>query len=505
MFGIGGKLAAINRKRGTTKGKTAAVSLALAIVLLMTAGSLNTFLGSLVGAVSGGNASVGEVAVVVQLDRTNENGSERTTANKQLAHANEQFTEEVRIFTDAYDRLSGASNAIGKGWKLIDSASLIVPQDVAGSMYRSADSQTGGELSDGNYALYAQMSYIDDASFDEYARSLGLDPSVYYDPEHPRAIGVSRCYGNDGSRYQLMEALQGTGEAQVLSSAVYQGRYPAHITMQPEATSNNEAAKWSIEAVASSAADDDIEGKMLALDEVDYASTGLDIAALAEEPPAVLGKVGDYLCLVMPVSLAQGQAFGLTAPTFAGEFDSRDGDHAALAEELAKSSTAFFSEECPYDLAFSSYNDHIEERESVQMMATIVNVFCLLFTVILALIALANVFNTITNSLILRRREFAVMKSIGMSNKQFRRMIMNECMSFGIAGLIPGLIVSAGISYLLYLVVGESLGGLTFTLPWGYVALAIGMTAVAMAASVAYGMHRCKADNVVEALRADSI
>ena len=295
------------------------------------------------------------------------------------------------------------------------------------------------------------MSYIDDASFDEYARSLGLDPSEYYDPEHPRAIGVSRCYGNDGSRYQLMEALQGTGEAQVLSSAIYQGRYPAHITMQPEATSNNGATKWSISAVASSAAADDIEGKMLALDEVEYASTGLDIAALAEEPPAVLGKVGDYLCLVMPASLAQGQAFGLTAPTFAGEFDSRDGDHAALAEELAKSS------------------------------------------------------NTITNSLILRRREFAVMKSIGMSNKQFRRMITNECMSFGIAGLIPGLIVSAGISYLLYLVVGESLGGLTFTLPWGYVALAIGMTAVAMAASVAYGMHRCKADNVVEALRADSI
>ena len=82
----------------------------------------------------------------------------------------------------------------------------------------------------------------------------------------------------------------------MLSSAVYQGRYPAHITMQPEATSNNGAAKWSISAVASSAAADDVEGKMLALDEVDYASTGLDIAALAEEPPAVLGKVGDYLC-----------------------------------------------------------------------------------------------------------------------------------------------------------------------------------------------------------------
>lgn len=54
------------------------------------------------------------------------------------------------------------------------------------------------------------------------------------------------------------------------------------------------------------------------------------------------------------------------------------------------------------------------------MIATVVNVFCLLFAVILALIAMANVFNTVTNSLILRRREFAVMKSVGLSNRQFQ-------------------------------------------------------------------------------------
>ncbi len=139
------------------------------------------------------------------------------------------------------------------------------------------------------------------------------------------------------------------------------------------------------------------------------------------------------------------------------------------------------------------------------MLATIVNVFCLLFTVILALIAMANVFNTVTNSLILRRREFAVMRSIGLSNRQFRRMIMDECMSFGIAGLIPGLVISAGISYLLYAVIGQSMEGLMFNLPWGYVGLAVAMTVLAMGVSVAYGMHRCKADNVVEALRSDAI
>ncbi len=42
-------------------------------------------------------------------------------------------------------------------------------------------------------------------------------------------------------------------------------------------------------------------------------------------------------------------------------------------------------------------------------------------------------------------------------------------------------------------------------IPWLYAALALVLTVVAMALSVAYGMHRCKADNVVEALRADSV
>ena len=46
----------------------------------------------------------------------------------------------------------------GKGWVLTDSAPLIVPHDVAGSMYRSENVQTGGEMPDGNYALYAQMA-----------------------------------------------------------------------------------------------------------------------------------------------------------------------------------------------------------------------------------------------------------------------------------------------------------------------------------------------------------
>ena len=72
-------------------------------------------------------------------------------------------------------------------------------------------------------------------------------------------------------------------------------------------------------------------------------------------------------------------------------------------------------------------------------------------------------------------------------------------------GLVPGVLLSLFVSFLLWQVISGSMTGLPFTLPWNYVALACVMTAVAVGASVAYGMHRCRADNVVEALRADAV
>ncbi|MFR5091354.1 MAG: FtsX-like permease family protein [Adlercreutzia equolifaciens] len=183
--------------------------------------------------------------------------------------------------------------------------------------------------------------------------------------------------------------------------------------------------------------------------------------------------------------MAAYQSFGNDAPIFYGYFDSADGDHGALAEELATAGSAYFHDKSPYELAFYSFNDYIEQRDSNQMIATVVNVFCLLFAVILALIAMANVFNTVTNSLILRRREFAVMKSVGLSNRQFRAMVAEECVAWCVRGLVPGVLLSLFVSFLLWQVISGSMTGLPFTLPWSYVALAAAMTVVAVGASVA--------------------
>lgn len=503
LFGVGGKLAVIDRKRGSAKGRTAALSLALAIVLLMTAGSLNSFLGTLVDAATGDYTNSGEVTVTAQMDSERLELTPPVTAEDMLDAQNASFVKEADIFAGEYEYLSATENAQSRGYMLYNNTPVIFPEHMAGEGFKDDTSLFGGKMSDGDYLSMTYIDYVDDASFDEYARSLGLDPADYHDPSNPRAIGISNTFGNSGSAYQLIDVLKDTGKVKLIGGATYLDRYPVFIEIGVEEA--REGASAAPIPVPDPRYDDSLTSKGLTMNDISYIELELEVAAITEEVPSIVGGRGSYPSLIVPMSLADSNSLGLDNMVFKSAFDSIDGDHAALAEALSTRGGEFFHDSSDVEPAFFSYNDTVAEMDSNQMLATIVNVFCLLFTVILALIAMANVFNTITNSLILRRREFAVMRSIGLSNKQFRRMIMDECMSFGIAGLIPGMVVSVGVSYLMYMAIGQSMSGMPFALPWAYVALAIAMTAVAMGASVAYGMHRCKADNVVEALRADGI
>lgn len=507
IFGIGGTLARINRKRGTTKGHAASISLALAIVLLMTAGSLNVFLGGLVDAVVGQEPNVGEVNMTTELipkpgsltKKATNDGSEKLTPQSLLVAEREIFAAQEAEYANAYDELQSIPNAKGKGWNLSCDVVLSLPKAMAGSALKSGESIYAGRLDDGNYGAAAIIVYLEDSAFNAFAESVGQDPSNYRNAGNASAIGIGRAYGNNGDVYQLLDILNDSGTVKVAAASVYKHEKPAVLTATYSLDSTGEFGFQPMITSSSSDYDEEVSSN-----DVDTIWESIDVLAITENPSTEFNSSNGYMRLVMPMSEASKHKFGISDPIFKAYFDSLDGDHVALCEEIAsKGNKAFANDE--FDVSFYSYYDYVEQAESTRMVATIVNVFCLLFTVILALIAMANVFNTVTNSLILRRREFAVMKSIGLSNKQFHRMIIDECTSFGIVGLIPGLVISVGVSYLMYKMVLQSLSGLPFTLPWLYMLIAIGMTAAAMGISVAYGKHRCKADNVVEALRADSV
>lgn len=546
VLGVGGMLARINRKRGTGKGRAASASLALAIVLLMTAGSLNMFLGTLTNVVTGGGDPAGEVGVMVRLDPempqeegatggeaqagnggaaageggataaegaaadAAANGSAAadtaqsaapTTSAAVAAASNELFARQAEVFSGAFRDLSQVGGAQPVGWKMGTGLYAMLPEAMAGEAIASQDNGMGGKMADGRIGTVGSVAYLDDATFDDYAKSLGLNPVDFRDPTRLRAIALAQGYGNNGSIYQLLDVLREPGTLEAITAVTYHGEPAAGIGVGVEPGDGGETA-FAFQPY--------LEGKgdgveWFPLEEADVQTVSVEVVALAEEAPLVGSARGEGLQLIVPESVAAYQSFGDDAPIFCGYFNSADGDHAALAEELATAGSAYFHDKSPYEPAFYSFNDYIEQRDSNQMIAMVVNVFCLLFAVILALIAMANVFNTVTNSLILRRREFAVMKSVGLSNRQFRAMVAEECVAWCIRGLVPGVLLSLLVSFLLWQVISGSMTGLAFTLPWSYVALAAAMTVVAVGASVAYGMHRCRADNVVEALRADAV
>ncbi len=537
VFGMGGLLARINEKRGASKGMAASVSLALAIVLLMTAGSLSTFLGTLTK-VAGGPVDAGDVGVVAMFSDDTAPGGDGTEGADAAGNApgaegadagaadanpaaladdgpftleavvearNARFAEEAAVYGKAWEVLKTTPDAEPVGWRLDGGVPLIVPEAMVGDAFKADGALHGGQMADGSFAVMGSVVYLEDAAFDRCVADAGLNPVDFRDPTEPRALGVGKAYGNNGAVYELLDVLTATGTVQALTAGLYEGEVVSGFAVAYEADGANGAGFGFVPYVFEPNGADGGMTRNLDPADVETATTPVEVVAVLDEAPELVGMYGESVQLIVPMSLAATHSLGIIDPTFRASFDAPEGRSGEVGDDLVNAAGTFFHDEAPFEVAFLAMNDYAGDVASNQTLAMVVNVFCLLFTVILALIAMANVFNTVTNGLILRRREFAVMRSVGLSNRQFRAMIVDECVAWCARGLVPGVLLSLLVSWLLWVAVSGSLSGLSFMVPWAYVALAFAMTAAAVGISVAYGMHRCKADNVVEALRMDSV
>ena len=68
-------------------------------------------------------------------------------------------------------------------------------------------------------------------------------------------------------------------------------------------------------------------------------------------------------------------------------------------------------------------------KQEIDRMLTVVGIFCYGFVILMMLISITSVLNTITTNMQLRKREFAMLQSMGMSPKSFRKMILFEAFS----------------------------------------------------------------------------
>ena len=97
-----------------------------------------------------------------------------------------------------------------------------------------------------------------------------------------------------------------------------------------------------------------------------------------------------------------------------------------------------------------------EGRISASSEERIKEVILYSFVGLIAILSVINIFNIISSSIILRRREFAILKSIGMSKRKINKMLFLEGMFYGLKALIYGIIISTIILFIMYLFMIET-------------------------------------------------
>ncbi|WP_130864344.1 ABC transporter permease [Bacilliculturomica massiliensis] len=145
-----------------------------------------------------------------------------------------------------------------------------------------------------------------------------------------------------------------------------------------------------------------------------------------------------------------------------------------------------------------------EMRRSEEQMMFLMGVFVYGFITLITLICAANIFNTISTSVALRRREFAMLRSIGMTPGGFGRMIRYESIFYGLKALIYGLPLSLLVMLLLYRSLANSFD-YPFLIPWKSVAVAVLAVFLMVFSTMVYASAKIKKENIIESLREETI
>ena len=149
-----------------------------------------------------------------------------------------------------------------------------------------------------------------------------------------------------------------------------------------------------------------------------------------------------------------------------------------------------------YDLSASA--------EEERAMITVINIFSYGFIILISLIAAANVFNTISTNIILRKREFAMLRSVGLTPSGFGKMMRFECLLYGCKGLLYGLPASFFVTWLIYRSVANGLE-MNFFIPWYSIAIAVGSVFAVVGATMVYSMRRLAKENTIDALKNENL
>ena len=150
------------------------------------------------------------------------------------------------------------------------------------------------------------------------------------------------------------------------------------------------------------------------------------------------------------------------------------------------------------------YTNLTQARQQQNTLAIILNIFVYGFIALITAICVANVFNTISTSISVRRREFAMLRSVGMTPKSFNRMIRYESIFYGIKALLYGIPISIAVMWMMHGALAEMFQP-AFVLPWVHILIAVLSVFLIVGISMLYSSSKVKKANIIDALKDETI
>ncbi|WP_442602462.1 ABC transporter permease [Paenibacillus sp. KN14-4R] len=308
-------------------------------------------------------------------------------------------------------------------------------------------------LQEGKYPYDIKIHALDDSSLQAYARAVGADYAQLTDPDHPAAIVMDRIHYKD----------LGTGKY-VQTKAIY-----TNVGQRIEVTNFYKE-----------------NGKEKKASEV-------TVAALTDQAPMGMSPTG------------VGGLNMIVSERVMNRLADDDLGNVQMYLHL-KSTEPMRTQQEIEEMHETNLNvsNVYQSRKSEEQQILLMSVFSYGFIVLISAISIANIFNTISTGVSLRKREFAMLKSVGMTPKGFSKMMNYESIFYGVKSLVFGLPVSFVVMYLIYRAFSNKFS-YGFTLPWMSILSVIVAVFVIVGSAMLYSGSKVKKENIIDALKQENI
>ena len=480
LFGFAGVMATKNFKRNKRKYRSTILSLALSVILFISAASLTQYVSRML-LIQSSNDHKMNVMYNVYTDEQ-EDVAQRFNMIKAIPEI-QNIAITQKIFDEVY-----------------------IQRNYIASEYWTAENQQYLRRIKDAVGVNVELVFVDDDTFHNLCKQNKIDSSSYFDETNPKGllynhviqqfIREDKAIARDVSvidtdannvpmfvrEYKEIEGYASLHEPYIKDGKQYYLFYPIEYIEKMGGYNNLDMRK----------------AKLYPVEEIDI---DIPLVAGAQIKENLFTLSRNTMQLIYPRSMAT-TLFTNTDTNYIKrlsnpEIGIQTDNHAIVTQKLEK---------IKKDNGWSADQiyDFDRDRQNNRMFILVINVFSYGFILLIGVISIANVFNTISTNIILRRKEFAMLRSVGMSEKGFQRMLNYECLIYGGRSLAIGLPISFIFSFFIHYVINQMVQ-VDYFIPYISVLFAIAMVFVVVFITMLYTTRKIRRNNVIEELRIENI